>query len=135
MAKKGYHSLFEKSKFSSKLPPISRGASRIGEKRENTLKIKKAAKKASKTQAARAESTFRSQPKAKKKIDPYGGTIPGKGLIDVDPKAGDKVWRRKHKAHEKQIKWIKEKRKKEKAKREKLSGGTRQSQKRKQGDY
>ena len=50
MAKKGYHSLYKKSKSSSK------GAS----------KVKKAARKASGKQASRAESTFRQQPKATK---------------------------------------------------------------------
>jgi len=89
MAKKGYHSLFKKSKSSSK------GAS----------KVKKAAKKASKTQAARAESTFKRQPKAQKQSD---RTIFKQSIYLTQD---------------------------EKKRRSKASGGTRQSQKRKQGDY
>jgi len=99
MAKKGYHSLYKKSKSSSG--------------------VKAAAKKKSKPQAARAESTFKRQPKAQKQAP-----------LTKDEKRRMKIW-----ASTGYDKKIKEKRGKEKEKRTKASGGTRQSQKRKQGGY
>ena len=128
MAKKGYHSLYKKSKSSSRGVP----------------KVKRAAKKATKKQAARAESTFRQQPKAqkqpkmtkeerKKQLVPYKHSMeiaqrPMQILIlghDLPEEEAAKAYGKK----------LKKERQAEKKRRSKASGGTRQSQKRKQGDY
>mgnify|MGYP004447402011 CR=1 FL=1 len=128
MAKKGYHSLYKKSKSSSR----------------GTSQVKRAAKKATKKQTARAESTFRKQPKAqrqprmtkeerRKQVVSYkhsmeAGFRPLQAIIFgiEDPQA------QKAEAFGREIK---KERKAEKKRRTKASGGTRQSQKRKQGDY
>mgnify|MGYP003114500506 CR=1 FL=1 len=127
MAKKGYHSLFKKSKSSTSAP-----------------RLKKAASKATKKQATRSESTFRQQPKAqrqakvsreerRKQLVPYKHSVEAAYrpfaimiLGESDPES------EKAKAFGKKLK---KDRAAEKKKRTKASGGTRQSQKRRQGGY
>ena len=122
MAKKGYHSLFKKSKSSSG--------------------VKTAAKKKSKPQAARAESTFKRQPKAQKQAritkDEKQQKIVQGAMFLVDNPLAHKAAGLKsihYDASVKEGEELKKKREKEKKKRTKASGGTRQSQKRKQGGY
>ncbi len=100
-----------------------------------------------KTASARAESTFRGQPKAQKQgrskargmasysLEALKGQKDLGKIFGLDSKEAKARREKQIKKTEEKIKKIDKKRAKEKAKRKKLSGGSRQSQKRRQGGY
>jgi hypothetical protein len=98
-----------------------------------------------KTSSARAESTFRVQPKAQKqgrskakdRAEDMLGIVKANRAVGkvTSGKKTEEMYDRSIKASENKLKGINKRLSKEKKKRKMLSGGSRQTQKRRQGGY